>query len=85
MEIETAHHRVTAVLLQYDRKKYDGALEGLLAVLCRVENISFRVIVVDNSEEGDWHHEMTDRVTHIGGDNSSWEFSGVPKPELGEN
>ncbi len=74
-EPESAKHQVTVVLVQYDRKKYAGALEGLLAVLSPLQNISFRVLLVDNAEPGEWHHELTDQLTHIGGDNSSWEFS----------
>ena len=50
MEPEAAQHQVTVVLVQYDRKKYAGALERLLAVLGALQNISFRVLVMDNAD-----------------------------------
>jgi glycosyltransferase involved in cell wall biosynthesis len=79
LDIETDHRQLTVVFLQYDREKYEGALETLMALLCGLDNVSFRLIVVDNGEPGDWRHQISERVTHIGGDNSAWEFSAFDK------
>ena len=48
LDIETDHRQLTVVFLQYDREKYEGALETLMALLCGLDNVSFRLIVVDN-------------------------------------
>ena len=79
MEPESAQHQVTVVLVQSDRKQFAGALERLLAVLGALQNISFRVLVMDNADPGGWSHALTDRITHVGGDNSSQEFSAFDK------
>jgi len=68
--------KLTAIVTQYDRKKYPRAIETLVALLESIEDLSFRVLVVDNaSDETPWQHAFTDRLIHLSGDNSSWEFS----------
>ncbi|MEL7061761.1 MAG: hypothetical protein AAGN46_17175, partial [Acidobacteriota bacterium] len=67
--------KLSVVFVQYGREKYSGALEKLFVVLDRLEAVEAHVAVVDNADEGAWDHEVTDRLTHLGGDNSAWEFS----------
>src|SRR5262249_37454386 len=63
------------VFAQYDRKKYPGALERLIAVMTRFESVGYSILVVDNARPEQFVHHVDDRLTHIGGDNTSWEFS----------
>ncbi len=63
------------VFVQYDREKYRGALEGLLARLEAIGGLDYSVVVVDNKRPGFWTHRVSSRVVHIGGDNAHWEFS----------
>lgn len=72
--LERYSTELQVVFVQYDRKKYAGALERLLALLERL-TVDYRVLVVDNADQGSWLHPVSDRVTHVGGDNSGWEFS----------
>jgi glycosyltransferase involved in cell wall biosynthesis len=66
---------VQVIFVQYDRKKYRGSLARLLGVLEGLDGIDYSVLVVDNFRPGGWTHRVDDRLTHIGGDNSGWEFS----------
>jgi glycosyltransferase involved in cell wall biosynthesis len=67
------------VFAQYDRKKYAGSLERLLGLLSNLSGLDYHVLVVDNLRPGHWSHEVSDRLAHIGGDNSAWEFSAFDK------
>ncbi len=68
--------RLSAIVTQYDRRKYPKAIETLIALLDSLDEVSFRVLVVDNaSDQEQWEHEFTDRLIHLSGDNRSWEFS----------
>ncbi len=67
------------VFAQYDRKKYAGALERLLGLLSSLPGLDYRVLVVDNFRPGHWSHDVSDRLCHVGGDNSAWEFSAFDK------
>ena len=67
--------RLAVVFVQYDRRKYSLALEKLIALLARLRAVDFRVLVVDNANPGHWYHDVSDKLTQIGGDNSAWEFS----------
>lgn len=62
------------IVVQYDRKKYAGSLERLLGKLAGL-GVDTSVLVVDNFTPGDWVHRVTKSLTHIGGDNSGWEFT----------
>ena len=75
--METREHVIalTAIVNQFDRRKYSGSIETLVSLLSAIPGLDFRILVVDNADEGDWEHEFTDRVIHLGGDNSCWEFS----------
>ncbi|MBM4361504.1 MAG: hypothetical protein FJ104_02400, partial [Deltaproteobacteria bacterium] len=66
------------VFVQFDRRKYEGALERLLSLLDRLP-VRSRVVVVDNAHPGDPARAVTARLVHLGGDNSSWEFSGFDR------
>src|SRR5215471_10235159 len=63
------------VFAQYDQKKYPGSLERLIGFLTRFERFGYSLLVVDNSRPESFAHRLDNRITHIGGDNSSWEFS----------
>ncbi len=67
--------RLTFVFLQFDRAKYPAALERLIALAVSLDAADYRIVVVDNARPGPWRHEVSDRITHLGGDNSAWEFS----------
>ncbi len=67
--------RLAVVFVQYDRRKYRRALEKMMTVLDRLPSIDLEVVVVDNAHPGRWYHKVTETLTHIGGDNTSWEFS----------
>jgi glycosyltransferase involved in cell wall biosynthesis len=77
--VEKAEPRLAVVFVQYDRRKYDGALERLLALLDGLSGIPYQVLVIDNARPGDWEHPVSSRVTHVGGDNTGWEFSAFDK------
>jgi glycosyltransferase involved in cell wall biosynthesis len=72
---EASPLELQVVVAQYDRRKYEGSVERLVGVLEGLEGVKYSLLVVDNREPGDWAHPVTDRLTHIGGDNSAWEFS----------
>lgn len=67
--------RLCFVFVQKDRRKYSWSLPRLLEVSSRFEEWEPHVVVVDNDREGDWEHAVSDRLTHVGGDNTHWEFS----------
>ncbi len=71
--------RLSAILVQYDRQKYSGAVERLVALLESLETVDYRLVVVDNANPGGWSHEVSRRIVHAGGDNSAWEFSGFDR------
>lgn len=73
-QVEPYSVLLQVVVVQYDRKKYAGALERLLGMLARLD-IEHSVLVVDNFAPGDWAHPVTRSLIHIGGDNSGWEFT----------
>jgi glycosyltransferase involved in cell wall biosynthesis len=62
------------VFCQYDRSKYKGSLERLVGLLSGM-GVDYAVLVVDNGRPGDWSHAVSDRLVHVGGDNTEWEFS----------
>ncbi|MEM7349431.1 MAG: hypothetical protein AAF657_01400, partial [Acidobacteriota bacterium] len=66
---------VRVVFVQYDRRKYALALERLVGLLTRLQRFDFEILVVDNAHPGDWQHDVSAKMTQIGGDNSAWEFS----------
>jgi glycosyltransferase involved in cell wall biosynthesis len=67
--------KLSVVFVQYFQKKYRGALEQLIALLNRLPSIEATLVVVDNAQPGTWDHEITAQMVHLGGDNSSHEFS----------
>jgi len=67
--------RLCFVFAQKDRRKYSWSLPRLLEVSNRFEEWEPHVVVVDNDREGDWEHSVSERLTHVGGDNTHWEFS----------
>lgn len=69
---------LAVVLVQYDREKYRGALERLLAVVDRL-SATATVVVVDNRYPKMKTRRVSDQLIHIGGDNSAWEFSAFDK------
>ncbi len=71
--------RVSVIFVQYDRHRYGGALERLVSLLEGLETADYRIAVVDNGDEGDWFHQVSRRLLHLGGDNASWEFSAFDK------
>ncbi|MBJ18136.1 MAG: hypothetical protein CL933_01815, partial [Deltaproteobacteria bacterium] len=66
---------LTAILSQYDRQRFAGAVEALVGILEAMETVDYRIIVVDNREERSGSSSITERLYHIGGDNSNREFS----------
>ncbi|MEZ5333449.1 MAG: hypothetical protein R2991_15760 [Thermoanaerobaculia bacterium] len=67
--------RLCVVFVQKERRKYPSSLFRVLEVAARFEAWEPHVIVVDNDREGAWQHPVAARLTHLGGDNSDWEFS----------
>ncbi len=67
------------VFVQYDRRRYSGALLRLLGSLAALRARRIEVAIVDNGQAGDWAHEVADGVFHLGGDNTAWEFSAFDK------
>ncbi len=67
--------RLAVVFLQFDRQKYSLAMERLISLISGFKSIEYTIVVVDNANPGLWFHEVSDHLIHIGGDNSSWEFS----------
>ena len=78
LSAELHRPRVTVLFVQFDRLKYPKSLTRLLGVLSKLE-IELRVIVIDNGRPGDWSHQVSSQLTHIGGDNRDWEFSGFER------
>lgn len=70
-----ANPKLSLIVTQFDRRRYPEAIEELIASTRRLQPIVTTLVVVDNGNEGDWRHHVTDRFFHIGGDNSAWEFS----------
>lgn len=71
--------KTSVLFLQKERAKYPGALARLMGIVDKWDDADLRVVVVDNDVEGDWQHQVSSGLFHIGGDNSDWEFSGFDK------
>src|SRR5688572_18721082 len=67
--------RLRAVILQYDRVKYAGSVERLIALLDGLRDVDWSLVIVDNAEPGRAEQRVTGRLTYVGGDNRAWEFS----------
>jgi hypothetical protein len=67
--------RIAVVYVQYDRSKYVRSLPRLVALLDTLGAGDAPVVVVDNAAEGDWCHQVSETIVHVGGDNAAWEFS----------
>ncbi len=63
------------VFVQHDRTKYPGALTRLIRALDGLSEVETRYVVVDNALPGSWSHSVNERIVHVGGDNTAWEFS----------
>ncbi len=63
------------VFVQHDRTKYPGALTRLIRALDGLDQIETHYFIVDNALPGTWRHDLNERISHLGGDNSAWEFS----------
>ncbi len=66
---------LAVILVQYDRQKYPEALRRLVQKTHCLKDTRTTIVVVDNLWQGDWYHEVSPDLFHLGGDNSSWEFS----------
>ncbi len=73
------HLELAVVCVQYDRQKYAGALERLIGFLEGLSGVDYTLVVVDNGNPGNWFHELSRNVVHLGGDNQAWEFSAFDK------
>ncbi|MDZ4799309.1 MAG: hypothetical protein SGI92_14190 [Bryobacteraceae bacterium] len=73
--------RITALFLRYGSERYPGALARFRSLLSiRFSEAQIWTVLVDNALPPDYCEYLTDEgVTAIGGDNSSWEFSGWQK------
>jgi hypothetical protein len=71
----TGSARLCFVFVQKERRKYPASLFRLLEVAARFEEWAPHVVIVDNDREGMWEHSVAERLTHLGGDNTDWEFS----------
>ncbi len=74
-----AAQRLSVLLTQYDREKYRPALAALIRAIAGLDTVEPTFVVVDNKEEGDWTHEVSASLVHIGGDNRAGEFSAFDK------
>jgi len=68
-------HRLAVVFVQFDRLRYPDSLSRVIGVVDRLKRADSTIVVVDNRQPGDWVHEVSARLIHVGGDNSAWEFS----------
>lgn len=70
-----ARARLCFVFVQKERDRYPASLARILGVAAELDAWQPHVVVVDNDREGDWEHRVAARLTHLGGDNTGWEFS----------
>ncbi len=67
--------RLAVIFVQHERHKYPRALPRLIEAISALHEVEALYVVVDNAKPGDWSHQVSAALFHIGGDNRSWEFS----------
>lgn len=69
--------KVLRLLLRYGEEKYPEALPQLNQLYCtQLPGIEFETVIIDNALEAGFVQRLDAGTLLIGGDNSSWEFSG---------
>jgi hypothetical protein len=71
--------KLAVLFLEYDQGKYSNSFDVLRSYLDGLKNIDIVYYIIDNSREGGYCVNVSDGIFRIGGDNSSWEFSGWQK------
>ncbi len=66
-------------MTQYDREKYRSALGAVMRTFHGLPAVDPTFIVIDNKREGDWVHQVSGNLVHIGGENRAFEFSAFDK------
>jgi hypothetical protein len=71
--------KLVILYVQYKPKSYTGSFEQLKSYVDKIPFCKKQYFIIDNEYEGDVVQEIGNEVSKIGGDNSSWEFSGWQK------
>jgi len=66
---------LAVIFVQHERHKYPRALPRLIEAISALREVETLYVVVDNAKPGNWSHQVSAALFHIGGDNRSWEFS----------
>ncbi len=71
--------RLSVIFVQDGNPTSHLAFKRLLSLVGRLDTDSLALVVLDNVDPGVWFHEISDTITHVGGDSSSREFSAFDK------
>ncbi len=71
--------KLLVLFLEYNTGKYKNSFELLKSYVDKFKGCKKNYYIIDNFTEEDYFKKISENVFRIGGDNSSWEFSGWQK------